>query len=107
MAGVGAVGSAVIGCAPRVYRVGFVNVGPPGPNAPNVAAFREGLRELGYAEGKNLRIDFHWAEGHVDRLPGLVSALRRHEVVIELRAVVLDRLRRAAEAAGDALYISM
>jgi putative ABC transport system substrate-binding protein len=40
-----------------------------------VAAFREGLRELGYVEGRNLVIDFRWADAHPERLPGLIREL--------------------------------
>ena len=44
--------------APGMHRIGFINSGPPGPNAKNVAAFRAGMADLGYVEGRNLEIVF-------------------------------------------------
>ena len=61
--------------APGMHRIAYVNVGPAAPNAPNVAAFRAELRELGYVEGRNLVIDFRWGDGRVERLPGLIQEL--------------------------------
>lgn len=43
-------------------------------------AFRQGLRELGYVEGQNIAIEFRWAEGQYDRLPGLAAELVRLKV---------------------------
>jgi len=58
-----------------MHRIAYVNVGPEAPNASNVAAFREGLREWGYIEGRNVVIDFRWGDGRVERLPGLIRDL--------------------------------
>ena len=49
--------------------IGLLSSGPPGANAAKVAAFCQGLREIGYVEGQNLTIEYRWAEGHSDRLP--------------------------------------
>ena len=63
--------------------IGFVGVGSPGPGAPNLAAFRQGLSETGYVEGQNVAIEYRWAEGHYDRLPALAADLvdRRVDVI--------------------------
>jgi putative tryptophan/tyrosine transport system substrate-binding protein len=55
--------------------IGFLASGPPGPNAPNVAAFHQELSETGYVAGQNLAIEYRWAEGHYDRLPSLAADL--------------------------------
>jgi putative ABC transport system substrate-binding protein len=66
--------------AGRVHRIGFLAGGSPGSSAPNVAQFRQGLRELGYAEGQNIVIEYRWAEGKPDRLPELAADLVRLKV---------------------------
>ena len=49
--------------------IGFLNGGSPEPFADHVAAFRQGLGETGFAEGRNVAIEYRWAEGQTDRLP--------------------------------------
>jgi ABC transporter substrate binding protein len=55
--------------------IGYLISGAPGPNAPSVVAFRQGLSETGYVEGKNVAIEYRWAEGSYDRLPALAANL--------------------------------
>jgi putative ABC transport system substrate-binding protein len=62
--------------------VGFVSGGSSGPFAYLVRAFREGLSETGYVEGQNLAVEFRWAEGQYDRLPGLVADPVRRQVSV-------------------------
>jgi putative tryptophan/tyrosine transport system substrate-binding protein len=55
--------------------IGWLSSASPGPFAPFVAAFRQGLSEAGYVEGQNVAIEYLWAEGHYDRLPALAAEL--------------------------------
>jgi len=55
--------------------IGFLSSRSPGESAGVLAAFRDGLREQGFVEGRNLTIAFRWAEGHYDRLPALAAEL--------------------------------
>ena len=61
--------------AGKVYRIGFVSVGSTGSDA-----FRQGLKEAGYVEGKNVIIEMRSAEGRAERLPELVSEVLRLKV---------------------------
>jgi putative tryptophan/tyrosine transport system substrate-binding protein len=51
--------------------IGYLHSGSPSPNAHLVAAFRQGLSESGYVEGRNVAIEFRWAEGRYNELPAL------------------------------------
>ena len=64
----------------RIPRIGFLGVSTPAAWAPRVEAFRAGLRDLGYVEGKNIVIEFRFAEGKYDRLPELAAELVRLKV---------------------------
>jgi len=59
----------------KVYRVGFIGNSTAALESNLVQPFREGLRDLGYVEGRNLRIEYRWAEGDYGRLPALVADL--------------------------------
>ena len=61
----------------KVHRIGVLVSGSPTTTKPMADAFRQGLRELGYVEGSNLRLEFRWAEGKLDRLPDLAADLVR------------------------------
>ena len=63
--------------ARKVYRIGFLGLSSETHYAAAVKAFRDGLREHGYEEGKNLLIEFRWAEGNEERLPALAAELVR------------------------------
>jgi putative ABC transport system substrate-binding protein len=63
--------------------IGFLHAGSPGPNAEFVAALRRGLSEAGFVEGRNITIEYRWAEGQFNRLPEMAADLvRRHVAVI-------------------------
>jgi putative tryptophan/tyrosine transport system substrate-binding protein len=56
--------------------------GSPDTSAPSVATFRKALNETGYAEGQNVTVEYHWLEGHYDRLPALMADLVRRRVAV-------------------------
>jgi putative ABC transport system substrate-binding protein len=64
--------------------IGLLHFASPSPFALYVLAFRQGLSETGYIEGKNLGIEFRWAEGRYELLPGLAVDLvsRRVDAIV-------------------------
>jgi ABC-type uncharacterized transport system substrate-binding protein len=60
--------------------IGFLHSASPGPYAHLVAAYRQGLKEMGYVEGQNLAVEYRWAEGQFDRLPVLATDLVQRDV---------------------------
>src|ERR1700730_9571521 len=63
--------------------IGFLNGGSEEAYAGRVAAFRQGLSETGYVEGRNVTIEFRWADEQFERLPSLAGDLvRRHVAMI-------------------------
>ena len=67
---------------PATLVVGFMNGSSPEAFAPTVTAFRQGLNETGYVEGQNVKIEYRWAEGRYDRLPGIAADLVRRQMVV-------------------------
>src|SRR5438105_297091 len=62
--------------------IGFLGSALPGPFAPYVAAFQQGLSDAGYVDGQNATIEYRWAEGHYDRLPALAADLVQQKVTV-------------------------
>src|SRR5262245_42197884 len=62
--------------------IGFLSGLSPGPFAQRLAAFRQGLNETGIIEGRNVAIEYRWAEGQYDRLPALAADLVGRRVVV-------------------------
>jgi putative ABC transport system substrate-binding protein len=67
---------------PAMPVIGMLSGGSVGAFAHLVAAFREGLKEIGYVEGRNVAIEFRWADGQYDRLPALMADLVRRQVTV-------------------------
>ena len=68
--------------AGKVPRIGYLRSTSPSDRPPLLDAFRQGLRELGWVEGRNIVIDYRYAEGRFDRLPDLAAELVRLKVDI-------------------------
>jgi putative ABC transport system substrate-binding protein len=89
----------------KILRIGFLIATSPSVNAPRLAAFKQGLSELGYVEGKNVVIEYRYAEGKLDRLPELAAELVRLKVDVIVTAGPADT--RAAKKATSTIPIVM
>lgn len=70
----------------KIPQIGVIYPGLSRASAPQLDGFRQGLRELGYADGKTIAIDYRFAEGKLDRLPELAAELVRLKVDVILAA---------------------
>lgn len=103
---VGYVGMAEAQQAKKVPRIGYVSgSGDPSNPGPFVDAFRQGLRDRGYIEGKNILVEHRYHEGKVDRVPGLVAELVRLKV--DVLVFSLLRAIRAAKQASRGYLIKL
>jgi putative ABC transport system substrate-binding protein len=68
------------------YRIGFLGNSTAALEANLVGPFREGLRDLGYVEGRNVLIEYRWAEGKYDRFPALIGELLALKVAVIVTA---------------------
>ena len=77
--------------------IGFIDPTSPDTYAPFLAAFRDGLSETGFVEGRNVAIELRWAQGHYDQLPALVADLVSRKVqVIVATGITAARAAKAA-----------
>jgi len=102
---VGWVGIAEAQQAKKVSRIGFLSATSPSAIAARVEAFRQGLRELGYVEGKNIVIEWRYAEGKLDRLSELAAELVRLKVEVIVSAGPTST--RSAKEATNTIPIVM
>ena len=65
---------------PAMPVVGYLESRSPDGMTDRLRAFRQGLKDTGYVEGENVRIEYRWAENQVDRLPMLATELVRQRV---------------------------
>jgi putative tryptophan/tyrosine transport system substrate-binding protein len=70
----------------KIPRIGYLSTVSPAANVTRIEALRQGLRELGYVDGKNIVIEWRYAEGKVDRLPSLAAELVRLKVDVIITA---------------------
>jgi putative ABC transport system substrate-binding protein len=89
----------------KVPRIGFLSGSPPSSIKARTEAFRQGLRELGYVEGRNIVIEWRSAEGKRDRFPALAADLVRLKVDLIVTAGPL--VTRAAKEATSTIPIVM
>jgi putative ABC transport system substrate-binding protein len=89
----------------KVPRIGYLGFGAPSANPARIEAFGQGLRELGYVEGKTIFIEWRFAEGNADRLPSLAAELVRLKV--DIIATNGPYSTRAAKAATVTIPIVM
>jgi putative ABC transport system substrate-binding protein len=64
---------------PAMPVIGFVNPASPGGYVP-VSAFLKGLDEVGFVDGREVTIEYHWADGHYERLPAIIADLVQRKV---------------------------
>jgi putative ABC transport system substrate-binding protein len=91
---------------PAMPVIGYLGLISPETQASTVAGFRKGLREVGYVEGRNVAIEFRWAESQVDRFSALAADLIRSRVdVIFAHSPTAVRATRAASATIPIVFI--
>jgi putative tryptophan/tyrosine transport system substrate-binding protein len=88
---------------PAMPVIGFVNSGWSGKTYPPLSAFLKGLGEVGFVEGRNVTIEYRWAEGHYERLPALIANLVQRNV--NVIAATSTPAAVAAKAANTAIPI--
>jgi len=89
---------------PRKPVVGFLDRGSPVAMTANLSGFHKGLAETGYSEGKNVSIEYRWAENQTDRLPALAGELVRLPVAV-IAATRTSAPAIAAKAATSTIPI--
>jgi putative ABC transport system substrate-binding protein len=88
--------------------IGYLYGGVAGYSSPDVAAFRRGLDETGYVEGQNVAIEYLWAEGRYDRLPGLAADLvgRKVNVIAAMGATAVVLAAKDATSTIPIIFVT-
>ena len=93
---------------PAMPVVAFINGGSANAESGRVAAFRKGLSETGYIEDQNVRVEYHWLEGHYERVPALLTEIiGRHVAVIATPAFTSAALAAKAATATIPIVFSV
>src|SRR5947209_19623904 len=88
---------------PAMPVVGFLDSGSAEFYPDRLAAFRQGLKEVGYVEGENVALNFRWAQARYDRLPALAAELVRRQAAVIFAATIQAAL--PAKAATSTIPI--
>jgi putative ABC transport system substrate-binding protein len=94
--------------ASKMRHIGFINVGPAAANKINVEAFQQGLRDVGYVEGRSIIVDYRWGDGQVGRLPGMVNELLalKPEVIVSTGGLPTILAVKAATQTVPVVFIT-
>src|SRR5215468_1939336 len=84
--------------------IGLLDQRSPEELGDRLRGFRQGLKETGYVEGENVAVEYRWAKGHNDQLPGLAAELARRPVAV-IAATGGHPAAFAAKAATEAIPI--
>ena len=90
----------------KLYRIGFLEQTSASTNASRAAAIKEGLRDLGYVDGKNLAIEWRYSEAKVERLPELAAELVRlkPDVLVAVATAAALAAQRATSTIPIVIY---
>ena len=86
--------------------IGFLNGASAGGYAPYLAGFHQGLKEAGFTEGKNVSVEYRWAEGQYDRLPGLAADLVGRSVSVITANTPAVPIAKAATAKIPIVFVT-
>jgi putative ABC transport system substrate-binding protein len=90
---------------PAMPVIGFLNSASRDGYVPFVAAFMQGLKDTGYIDGQNVKIEYRWAEGHYDRLPALIADLVQHQIsVLAATSTVAALAAKAAKLTTPVVF---
>src|SRR5262245_53966777 len=85
--------------------IGFLRVTSPADAANLVTVFRQGLKEAGFIEGQNVAIEYRFADGHGDRLPGLVADLLHRQVAVIVGHGLPAQIAKAASTTTPIVFV--
>jgi ABC-type uncharacterized transport system substrate-binding protein len=94
--------------AAKAYRIGYLGSGPQATSGGYAASFRDALRKLGYVEGRNIEIDYRWAEGRFERLPGLIDDLigRNPQLIISFGGAQAAKALKSATTTVPVVFLT-